>query len=334
LHAWDISADGSLCLENFPEKPPAHPGGLAAVAFAPDGRMAASAGAQGLLMIWNLGHSKEESWQSEGYTMLPGVAPGLHSLTFLAGGRLLAGAGVDRRIYVWDLESGGVTWRVLGEHHGNVVGLAPIPGINWLACAGDEGSIGICDLVSGSFLRWLQAGNSPICAMRMLDDGKHLMSFSANGMLRTWNIHSGELSHHAKLVAADSSPVDLLDCALSSSLAYAAGRRTGRNEVMVWSLDGEQFRSASEAVFEVPAGRNLALPGAVGPVAFLPGRPWILVASAARLMAWDILHLTPHVLFEGSSEFISLAVQPSGGLVAAGDRAGNCHLMALKGYSS
>lgn len=82
---------------------PVHPGGVSAVAFGAGGRLLATAGADGLIVIWDAapdGGLRERA-------RLGGASGAAYALAFSPDGRLLAAGGEDRTVRLWAVGSGG-----------------------------------------------------------------------------------------------------------------------------------------------------------------------------------------------------------------------------------
>lgn len=330
LSEWDVSADGAVSLQNLPAPTPRHDGSLDALVFTEDGRKVASGGEDGQLMIWSLDHDRQGAWRSRGRTArISGIA-GVRCISFLGGDKFVAGAGGDGVIQIWDPHDPKKPGRKLTGHEGAVTNLAVLKDSWRLASAGEDGAIGIWDPASGQALTWLQESTSPVRAMQLLGDGKRLLSLAADGMMRIWDFNAGRVISHAQLTTPDQQPLVLEVAKLQANGLVAGGVRPGRGDLMTWTIHFDRFIRSDLEPALIPMEAMLTRPRPIRAMAFMPNSPWILAASGTALIAWNVLEPEAMPLFEGESDFLSLAIHPRGELVAAGDHAGHCHIMALE----
>ena len=111
---------------------------VAALAVSPDGRTAATAGADGLVRRWEVGSGEAIGDGLAGHTGLVG------SLAFSPDGKLLASGGDDRTVRLWDAGSGRAVG-VLAGHTDLVLGLAFL-GDHRLASGGEDGTVRLWDV--------------------------------------------------------------------------------------------------------------------------------------------------------------------------------------------
>src|SRR5437667_723856 len=81
-----------------------HDGWVAAVAFSPDGKTLASAGADNVVRLWEVG-----TWKPRG--VLKGHADCVFAMAFSPDGHLLVTGGFDRTARLWNLEKHKEIWR-------------------------------------------------------------------------------------------------------------------------------------------------------------------------------------------------------------------------------
>jgi WD40 repeat protein len=110
-----------------------HPGFVAALAFAPDGKTLISASGDGLVRLWDPAARKER-------LLLKGHKGAALALSLSRDGRTLASGGEDGTVRLWDLHSG-KELRHLAGHRGDVAGVALSPNGAEVASA-DSGNSG------------------------------------------------------------------------------------------------------------------------------------------------------------------------------------------------
>jgi WD40 repeat protein/tRNA A-37 threonylcarbamoyl transferase component Bud32 len=161
-----------------------HADGVLAVAFSPDGKRIASAGADGLVTVW-------DRRALRAVLALRGHAGAVTAVAFKPDGKQLASGGINGTVRVWDATSGEelAKWR---GHAGKVTGLAFDPGPRAggrMASTGGKHSSGelkLWDPARGQTLV-VRAWPSLLAAVAFSPDGKYLVTAGHDGSVTAWD---------------------------------------------------------------------------------------------------------------------------------------------------
>ncbi|MEO0621964.1 MAG: c-type cytochrome [Pseudomonadota bacterium] len=153
------SAEGAL-LQRFE----GHQGKLLAVALSPDGRMAATAGWDGAIGLWDLDTGASAGW-------LRGHKANVNDVVFSPDGAVLYSASYDGTIRVWDLAEQAERETLVS--HGFGINRMVL-GAGWLAYGAVDGAVRVLDLATRETLADLTADRRPILALAMTPEGDQL----------------------------------------------------------------------------------------------------------------------------------------------------------------
>ena len=117
------------------------------LAFSPDGRRLASAGADNTVIIWDIK-------QRTAIHRLQGHKESVLAVAFSADGKRLVSGSKDRTLRIWDTQRGTLL-RVLEGHQGAVRAVAFSPDGRYLVSGGDDMIIRLWDAKTGGFLKIL-----------------------------------------------------------------------------------------------------------------------------------------------------------------------------------
>lgn len=160
-----------------------HRGAVHQLAFAPDGRSAASAGEDRTIRLWDLA-SGEEKRRFEGH------ADEVTSLAFAPDGQHLLSGGRDRSVRWWDVRTGQEVRRFRGHTEG--VRAVAISADGRLALSGGEDhTLRLWDIDNGKERRCFTGHADVVTCVRFSPDGRLALSGSHDRTLRLWDVATG-----------------------------------------------------------------------------------------------------------------------------------------------
>ncbi len=277
----------------------AHRDEVRSVAYSPDGRWMASAGADGHVYL-------SAANTASGPSVLEGHVGLVRSVAFSPEGSTLASAGDDGVVRVWDVVSGTQRYTMSGDEDVRAVVFSP--GGSMLATAGADGTVRLWN-ADGSNPRSMtdrHAGSAQ--AVAFSPDGRTVASGGVDGTVRLWNANTGE---SLRVMRGHQGAVQTVTFGPGGRLISAGADGT----VRVWD-------PAAGVQQNVLSGHG----GPVNAVAFSPDQSQgALLASASgdqsvRLWNLDRPNDSPVILQEGGSWVRSIAFSPDGAMLVAGSR--------------
>jgi RNA polymerase sigma factor (sigma-70 family) len=230
-----------------------------AVAFSPDGKNLAAAGAHNTIQLWDL--TAREPAPSK---TLGGLAEGrdliLYRIGFFPDGKTLAGVSAFNTVHFWDVASGKPVRRFDG-HENEITAVAYSRGGKVLATGCESsGTIRLWDPVAGKEVGRLPALNGEVTSLAFTPDGRALVSGHGGGVVHLREVATGKgirSYEHNKghwVVAVALSPE-------GNTLASASADKT----IRLWDVDSGkevlqlQGNPEMRSLAFSPDGRTLAM---------------------------------------------------------------------------
>lgn len=185
-----------------------------AVAFAPQGTLAASASADQTIRMWDTANGNQ-------VRQLSGHQGSVYTVAYSPDGKLLASGGADTTVRIWDASTGAELKRLPGPT-APVYSVCFSPDGRLLASGGLDKTIRVWD-VATSQLRWAGTGHTDhIYRVVFNPQGTRLLSCGYAGKLHVWDAVAGTQIFSHRLPA----------------VAYYAAYHPGGNQVVAACADG------------------------------------------------------------------------------------------------
>jgi RNA polymerase sigma factor (sigma-70 family) len=153
-------------------------GGAHAAAFSPDGKVLATAGADGAVRLWDPSSGNE-------VTACTGHTKAVRAVAFA--GKKVFSASTDGTARVWDAGTGKELRQIPAGAKG-LRGLAVSPDGKRLATGGEDGAVRVWDPATGKEVAKLAGHARAVHAVAFSPDGKRLVSCGADGSVRLWEL--------------------------------------------------------------------------------------------------------------------------------------------------
>lgn len=233
-------------------------------AFAPDGKKAVSASADGSLRLWDTKTGKE-------LRRLDGHSGRVWCVAFAPDGRRIVSGGFDGSVRIWDLVTGRETRRF--SHNDYVRSVVFSQDGDFVLSGGDDKLVRLWNLATGKEERTFKGHDHFVWCVALSRDGKHALSASLDKTVRLWNVQTGE---ELKKMTGHTDTV--LSVAFSPEGRRALSGSTDKT-LRLWHLE------SGESIMTFTGHK-----GYVHSVAFSPdGRRALSASQDTTVRLWDVV---------------------------------------------
>jgi WD40 repeat protein len=309
-----------------------HNGAVYSARFAPNGKLIATGGYDGYVMVWNPMEVRPADIEARlagqpepepNYLRLAGHANPVRSVSFSPNGQLVLSGSDDNSVHVWNAENGKLLKALRG--HSQTVRTCDFSpdGVHVLS-AGDDSTVRLWNLQGYEEARILHATvfrghEDAVLAARFSRDGGQIVTASRDRTASLWDAQNGQ-----PLRRFDEGHEYLV----SGAAFYPDGRflatGAGDNTVRVWDYAaGTQTHLLNDT-------------GMVGAVAVSSDGKWIATGSrGSEVKLWDAGTGALLTQLAGHNERISsLAFSPKADRLASGDDRGRVLIWRITGASA
>jgi WD40 repeat protein len=277
-----------------------HDGAIAALAFSADGRLLASAGADGTVQLWDPAAGRA-------VRQLRGHTRAVRAVAFAPDGKLLASAGEDGTLRFWDVASGQPLRQVKVSKQG-LFAVAFAPDGKTLATGGGDKTVRLWDVATRTEWRRIEGQRGGVHSLAFSPDGRTLACSTWN---RDQSVHLWDVATGRALPAPEGMAHYVGAVAFSPDGKVVAG---GGNEsvVQLWdAATGKKVRRLSA---------HLAKEGLVRSVVFSADGKRLATATEAAIRLWDTATWQAQPQFlSPEAGIVTLAFSPDGKSLAAAE---------------
>ena len=323
---------------------PRRPKPVLRVAFSPDGKLLATASADGAVALVDTATGAEARALTRAGPKPNAHDGALRGLAFSLDGKFLATAGSDKVARIWEIATGALS-KTLGGHGGEINDVVWSRDGARLATACDDRVARVWDARTGGLVAALRGHEAEIVGARFSPDGKLLVTGAADKTARIWPLEPALVAavgvgHEGPILDLAVSPggarvasasqdktARLWDAASGAEIAVLRGHE-GPLRAIAFSPDGARIATAANdataRLWDGKTGKPLAsLTGhgkPVGALAFSPDGARLATASAdGTVRLWSTSDGAPVATLEGHAQNVAaVAFSPDGTRLVSG----------------
>ncbi len=285
-----------------------HSGAVYSVAFSPDGKTLASAGAEAVIRVWEVAGAK---------FLFKLAGPNAHSaeiwsVAFSPDGKRLASASSDRAIKLWDLASAEWVMNITGHTDWVYAVAFTRDGKNLVSASADR-TIRVWDTTYGRLQTTLTGHGDQVFGLSLSPDNRSLASASQDQTVRIWNLTP--FGAREILTLDNKDRVNAVAYSADGSLLAASGRSP---DIKIWDA------RTGKLLNDLTGGHRRVVEGLV----WGPGGSWLVsVSRDGQAIVWDVGTSTQKLVFkEHQKEIWDLALARDASFAATSDAAGLVYL--------
>ena len=319
LKVWDlVTGRLSRTLEGHGDE-------VRGVAIAVDGQTAVSASGDRTLKVWDVGTGGL-------LRTLEGHRYGVKGVAIGPDGRTAISASDDHTLKVWDVGTGrllrtlednqifrlsDLLFGVREGHQALVLGVAIAPDGRTAISASDDNTLKVWDVGTCRLLWTFKGHKEGVNGVAIAPDGRTAISASDDNTLKVWDLGWGRFLRTLvrTLEGHQNSVIGVAIAADGRTVVSASDDRT----LKVWDVGTGRLLRTLEGHQEGVTGV------AIGP----GGRTAISASRDKTLKVWDLVTGAILANFTGDAAFLSVACNPDGRRVVAGDALGRLHFLDL-----
>jgi len=159
-------------------------GAIFTLAYSPDGKFFATAGATCEINLW-------DTINNQLVSSFKGHTDWIRHLVFTVDGKALVSAAFDQTVRIWDVKTGNCT-QVLSGHASRVNSVVVSSDSKYLASASDDKTIKVWNFLTGECLQTIDGHTAAVEAVVIHNEAQLLITGASDKFIKIWDLQTGE----------------------------------------------------------------------------------------------------------------------------------------------